>query len=188
MSFRFQIFICLCFLFLYGSAVCYNELSTFAILKFQAKLCPLIPSVDNSCFNWTLPASYYQLSSHWDVWIELLLMKLKFGQKGNNVTNLTFYRTRVRSLAMLVTNWLPNWLTHSVTFSRLAGCEWCQLPGDVVTVFWCLVEILKLMLGRDSKDLIKVCVWTCDMNSGSLFLWECFSYHQIQVRTQSQIF
>ena len=33
---------------------------------------------------------------------------------------------------MLVTNWL----THSVTFSRLDGCEWCQLPGDVVTVFW----------------------------------------------------
>ena len=89
LSFRFQIFLCPCFLFLYGSAVCFNELSTFAILKFQAKLCPLIPSVDNSCFNWTLPASYYQLSSHWDVWIELLLMKLKFGEKGNNFTNLT---------------------------------------------------------------------------------------------------
>ena len=43
-----------------------------------------------------------------------------------------FYRTRVRSLVMLVTNWL----THSVTFSRLDGCEWCQLPGDVLAVFW----------------------------------------------------
>ena len=29
------------------------------------------------------------------------------------------YRTRVRSLAMLVTNWLPNWLTHSLPFSQL---------------------------------------------------------------------
>ena len=24
----------------------------------------------------------------------------------------------------------------SVTFRRHDGCEWCQLPGDVVTVFW----------------------------------------------------
>ena len=100
--FPLQIFLCPCFLFLYGSAVCFNELSTFAILKFQAKLCPLIPSVDNSCFNWTLPASYYQLSSHWDVWIELLLMKLKFGQKGNNITNLTFLAVQDSSISYIV--------------------------------------------------------------------------------------
>ena len=30
-----------------------------------------------------------------------------------------FYRTRVRSLAMLVTNSLTQWLTNSVTFSKL---------------------------------------------------------------------
>ena len=34
-------------------------------------------------------------------------------------TYFIYYRTRVRSLAMLVTNWLPNWLTHSLPFSQL---------------------------------------------------------------------
>ena len=87
LSFRFQIFLRPCFLFLYGSAVCFNELSTFAILKFQAKLCPLIPSVDNSCFNWTLPASYYQLSSHWDVWIELLKKREQFHELSFFITD-----------------------------------------------------------------------------------------------------
>ena len=32
---------------------------------------------------------------------------------------LHFYRTRVRSLAMLVSNWLPNWLTDWLTHSCL---------------------------------------------------------------------
>ena len=36
-----------------------------------------------------------------------------------------FYRTRVRSLGMLVSDWLTHWLTHSVTFSKL---DWCN-PG-----------------------------------------------------------
>ena len=34
-----------------------------------------------------------------------------------------FYRTRVRSLGMLVSDWLTHWLTHSVTFSKL---DWCD--------------------------------------------------------------
>ena len=37
--------------------------------------------------------------------------------------NMTFYRTRVRSLAMLVSNWLTNSLTHSLPFSKLYWCE-----------------------------------------------------------------
>ena len=36
-----------------------------------------------------------------------------------------FYRNRVRSLGMLVTNSLTDWLTNSVTFSKL---DWCD-PG-----------------------------------------------------------
>ena len=32
-----------------------------------------------------------------------------------------FYRTRVRSLAMLVTHWLTHWLTHSLTHSCLVN-------------------------------------------------------------------
>ena len=43
---------------------------------------------------------------------------------------LNFYRTRVRSLVMLVSNWLTDWLTHSLPFSKLYWCDpgiWCQL-------------------------------------------------------------
>ena len=39
-----------------------------------------------------------------------------------------FYRTRVRSLATLVTNWLTDCLTNWLTilpFSKLDACEWC---------------------------------------------------------------
>ena len=42
-----------------------------------------------------------------------------------------FYRTRVRSLAMLVTNSLTDWLTDWLLFSGLDGCEWYQLLDDV---------------------------------------------------------
>ena len=38
----------------------------------------------------------------------------------------TFYRTRVRSLAMLVTHWLTDWLTHSLPFSKL---DWCDIAS-----------------------------------------------------------
>ena len=38
---------------------------------------------------------------------------------------LPFYRTRVRSLVMLVTHSLTNWLTHSLPLSKL---DWCE-PG-----------------------------------------------------------
>ena len=41
----------------------------------------------------------------------------------NLISKIYFYRTRVRSLAMLVTHWLTDWLTHSVTFSKL---DWCH--------------------------------------------------------------
>ena len=43
-----------------------------------------------------------------------------------------FYRTRVRSLEMLVTNSLTNWLTHWLLFSKL---DWCD-PG----VWRCLLK------------------------------------------------
>ena len=42
-----------------------------------------------------------------------------------------FYRTRVRSLAMLVTNSLTDWLTDWLLFSGLDGCKWYQLLDDV---------------------------------------------------------
>ena len=44
---------------------------------------------------------------------------------------------------------------------------------------WCLVEILKLMLGRDSEDEIwsrfvfELVIWT--QSSGPLCLWQCSS-------------
>ena len=40
-------------------------------------------------------------------------------------TKFNFYRTRVRSLAMLVTHSLTDWLTNSLPFSKL---DWCE-PG-----------------------------------------------------------
>ena len=56
-----------------------------------------------------------------------------------------FYRTRVRSLAMLVTHWLTNWLTDSLLFSELDWCDpgvWrCQLKtcwGCYYCCCWCL--------------------------------------------------
>ena len=46
---------------------------------------------------------------------------------------------------------------------------------------WCLVEILKLMLGRDSEDEIwsryvfELVIWT--QPSGPLCLWQCFGFN-----------
>ena len=44
-----------------------------------------------------------------------------------------FYRTRVRSLVMLVSDSLTDSLTDSLLFSGLGGCEWYQLLDDVPT-------------------------------------------------------
>ena len=62
----------------------------------------------------------------------------------NRSWNWNFYRTRVRSLGMLVTNCLPNSLTDSVTFSKLDWCDpgmWrCQLKtcwGCYCWWCWC---------------------------------------------------
>ena len=44
-----------------------------------------------------------------------------------------FYRTRVRSLVMLVSNSLTDQLTHWLPFSKLDGYEWYQLLDDVAT-------------------------------------------------------
>ena len=60
--------------------------------------------------------------------------------------NKYFNRTRVRSLA-----WQCLSVSHSVTFSKLDGFEWCQLPGDVVTVFW---------VGK----------WLCNLSTAGTFL------------------
>ena len=37
----------------------------------------------------------------------------------------SFYRTRVRSLVMLVSDSLTDWLTNWLPFSKLDACEWC---------------------------------------------------------------
>ena len=54
--------------------------------------------------------------------IKFVALQLKFWEKVYKIGN---YRTRVRSLAMLVTHWLPNSLTHWLLFSKL---DWCN-PG-----------------------------------------------------------
>ena len=52
---------------------------------------------------------------------------------------LCFYRTRVRSLVMLVTHWLTNWLTNWLLFSKL---DWC----DVWLVKMPTQNLLRLLL------------------------------------------
>ena len=179
MSFRFQIFICLCFLFLYGSAVCFNELSTFAILKFQAKLCPLIPSVDNSCFNWTLPASYYQLSSHWDVWIELLLMKLKFGQKGNNFTNLTFFITDTIVLCVRVSE-LSKTAVSAISF------QWTcvNLQNENGKILYPSISSSFLTYLLSANPLSRDMIW--EQHATVEPLWSSMSRCKINLKFQSQ--
>ena len=102
-----------------------------------------------------------------------------------------YYRTRVRSLAMLVTNWLTDWLTDWLLFSEadvsdedcvgnslLQFWSWgldiklnfcsdfehkfgqdfeVEVKGRFeagvwsVVFCWCIVEVIKLNLGRDSE-------------------------------------
>ena len=180
MSFRFQIFICLCFLFLYSSAVCFNELSTFAILKFRVKLCPLIPSVDNSCFNWTLPASYYQLSSHWDVWIELLLMKLKFGQKGNNFTNLTFFITDTIVLCVRVSK-LSNTAVSALSFQSTCvnlQSENCKVLYPSISFLFFLTYLLS------ANPLSRDMIW--EQHATVEPLWSSMTRRKINLKFQSK--
>ena len=57
----------------------------------------------------------------------LLRLKCKFLNGGKSC--LIYYRTRVRSLVMLVSNWL----TESLLFSGLDCCQWYQVHDDVAT-------------------------------------------------------
>ena len=57
-----------------------------------------------------------------------------------------FYRTRVRSLGMLVSDSLTNWLTDSLLFSGLDGCEWFQLLDDVAKAIESCENLLRLLL------------------------------------------
>ena len=69
-----------------------------------------------------------------------------------------FYRTRVRSSVMLVTNSVTHWLTHSLPFSKL---DWCE-PGiwrwQLKTCWSCLSRLESnsltfLQLVKDVKTL-----------------------------------
>ena len=48
-----------------------------------------------------------------------------------------FYRTRVRSLGMLVSNSLTNWLTDSLLFSKLDACENCCVDPSPIIGYAC---------------------------------------------------
>ena len=67
----------------------------------------------------------YQRTSKWNLYNKIY-------QCDTNTKHVyDFYRTRVRSLGMLVTNSLTNWLTHWLLFSKVYWCDpgvWrCQL-------------------------------------------------------------
>ena len=57
-----------------------------------------------------VPVSWETLFSFHNFWSHLFRWNL-------------FYRTRIRSLAMLVSNWLPNLLTDWLLFSKLYWCD-----------------------------------------------------------------
>ena len=51
------------------------------------------------------------------------------------ITGEHFYRTRVRSLVMLVSDSLTHSLTDSLLFSKLDGLVWSQLLDDVANIY-----------------------------------------------------
>ena len=64
--------------------------------------------------------------------------------------------------------------------SRDSEARFCQdFEAIVLWRGWCLVEILKLMLGRNSEDelwsrfVLEFVIWT--QPSGPLCLWQCFT-------------
>ena len=68
-------------------------------------------------------------------WVMTLLTnnKVRFTESEEKAF---FYRTRVRSLVMLVTNSLSDWLTDSLLFSKLDACEYCCVEPSPIIVPW----------------------------------------------------
>ena len=83
-----------------------------------------------------IPLSLFQLLCWWTQ-CEMLLVRWGFWLESIPFIISLFYRTRVRSLVMLVTHSLTNWLTHWLPFSKLdslthwllfSKLDWCD-PG-----------------------------------------------------------
>ena len=80
--------------------------------------CPFNHSIQSNSLS-CCPSTHTTLSpiisfKYWRTWLDIMSLWQ------------IFYRTRVRSLVMLVTNSLTHSLTDSVTFSKL---DWCD-PGE----------------------------------------------------------
>ena len=86
-----------------------------------------------------------------NIWIKVYLHRIIFRRGLENWIILDFfYRTRVWSLAMLVSNSLTNWLTDWLTFSKIDWCDpgvWrCQLKtcwGCYCCWCWCWGKYLQ---------------------------------------------
>ena len=86
----------------------------------------------------------------------------------------SFYRTRVRSLVMLVSDSLTHSLTHSLLFSKLDGLVWSQLLDDVANIYAAckddnsnLLRLLLLLMLMMRNVLTTVC---CRFGRWSLVL------------------
>ena len=69
---------------------------------------------------------------------------------------LPFYRTRVRSLVMLVTHSLTNWLTHSLLFSKLDWCDVCLVKMPTQNLLRLLL-LLMLMMRNVHDSCMQIC-------------------------------
>ena len=87
--------------------------------------------------------------------------------KKQNKVNFYFYRTRVRSLVMLVSDSLTHWLTDWLLFSGLDGCEWYQLLDETRPIIgnacqW-LTDWLTNWLLFSKLDWCDPGVWRCQL-------------------------
>ena len=113
-----------------------------------------------------------------------------------------FYRTRVRSLVMLVTNWLTNWLTHSCFVNLIDVSLACEDGNsklvEVVNVVDVdaednvgnsLLQIWELRFGHKAKLLFKlwaqglVKIWKLkfrqDFEAGVCSTFSCWCFVEV---------
>ena len=102
-----------------------------------------------------IPLSLFQLLCWWTQ-CEMLLVRWGFWLESIPFIISLFYRTRVRSLVMLVTHSL-HWLTHSCLVNLIDVTLACEDANSnllrllllLMLWSWILVEILKLGFGQD---------------------------------------
>ena len=125
--------------FLYGPVVSYFNWSISNGSKLKTR------KPKGISLEWCVIISRLALSQLTKHTLKLMLLHLTKMRSVYHAEN--FYRIRVRSLAMFVSNSLTNWLTDSLLFSKLDAYEYCCV---VQARFWnwSLFSVLQLMFCR----------------------------------------